>query len=154
MKKALSFIIPVLACFAVGWTASYFQADSLANWYPYLNKPTLTPPNFVFPIAWGILYLCMGISIGLIYNTPTPRRKFFVTLFAIQLFFNFTWSISFFTMQNPMLGLINILVLDLLVIYYAIDSWRVNRAASVLFWPYVLWLGFATYLNIFILMHN
>lgn len=74
MKKALSFIIPVAVCFLVGFTASQFQADAIANWYPYLNKPSLTPPNIVFPIAWNILYLCMGISVGFIINSKDCRK--------------------------------------------------------------------------------
>lgn len=57
MKTALFIIVPVVICFVVGFTASYFQKDAIANWYPYLNKPALTPPNIVFPIAWSIIYL-------------------------------------------------------------------------------------------------
>ena len=62
MKKIAAYLIPVLACFAVGISASFFQASSIAEWYPTLTKPTLTPPNIVFPIAWSVLYLCMGLS--------------------------------------------------------------------------------------------
>ena len=64
MKKIAAYLIPVLACFAVGISASFFQASSIAEWYPTLTKPTLTPPNIVFPIAWSVLYLCMGLSLG------------------------------------------------------------------------------------------
>ena len=154
MKKALTFIIPVAVCFLVGLTASWLQADAIQNWYPYLNKPALTPPNIVFPIAWSILYLLMGISAGLIINTSSPRRKFLCILFALQLFFNFTWSLVFFKWQSPAWGFVNILVLDVLVICYAVGSWRINRTASLFFWPYVLWLIFATYLNGYIFMYN
>ena len=55
MKKIAAYLIPVLACFAVGISASFFQASSIAEWYPTLTKPTLTPPNIVFPIAWSVL---------------------------------------------------------------------------------------------------
>lgn len=63
-EKIAAYLIPVLACFAVGISASFFQASSIAEWYPTLTKPTLTPPNIVFPIAWSVLYLCMGLSLG------------------------------------------------------------------------------------------
>ena len=55
MKKIAAYLIPVLACFAVGISASFFQASSIAEWYPTLTKPALTPPNIVFPIAWSVL---------------------------------------------------------------------------------------------------
>ena len=55
MRKALNIIIPILVCFLVGLSASYFQADAIKNWYPTLIKPAVTPPNIVFPIAWSII---------------------------------------------------------------------------------------------------
>lgn len=154
MRKVLSIIIPILICFFVGLTASYFQADAIKNWYPTLVKPALTPPNIVFPIAWSIIYLCMGISIGLIINSATEQKRFFVKAFIMQLFFNFTWSIGFFYFQNPLIGFINILLLDIFVINYTLKSYPVNKASSILFIPYVAWLLFATYLNGYVLMFN
>lgn len=154
MRKVLSIIIPILVCFLVGFTASYFQADAIKNWYPTLIKPALTPPNIVFPIAWSILYLCMGISIGLIINSAIEQKRFFVKAFIMQLFFNFTWSIGFFYFQNPLIGFINILLLDIFVINYTLKSYPVSKASSILFIPYVAWLLFATYLNGYILMYN
>ncbi|WP_288208173.1 TspO/MBR family protein [uncultured Parabacteroides sp.] len=154
MRKVLSIIIPILICFFVGLTASYFQADAIKNWYPTLVKPALTPPNIVFPIAWSIIYICMGISIGLIINSATEQKRFFVKAFIMQLFFNFTWSIGFFYFQNPLIGFINILLLDIFVINYTLKSYPENKASSILFIPYVAWLLFATYLNGYILMFN
>ena len=154
MRKVLSIIIPILICFFVGLTASYFQADAIKNWYPTLVKPALTPPNIVFPIAWSIIYICMGISIGLIINSATEQNRFFVKAFIMQLFFNFTWSIGFFYFQNPLIGFINILLLDIFVINYTLKSYPENKASSILFIPYVAWLLFATYLNGYILMFN
>lgn len=154
MRKVLSIIIPILVCFLVGFTASYFQADAIKNWYPTLIKPALTPPNIVFPIAWSIIYLCMGISIGLIINSAIEQKRFFVKAFIMQLFFNFTWSIGFFYFQNPLIGFINILLLDIFVINYTLKSYPVSKASSILFIPYVAWLLFATYLNGYILMYN
>lgn len=154
MRKVLSIIIPILVCFLVGFTASYFQADAIKNWYPTLIKPALTPPNIVFPIAWSILYLCMGISIGLIINSAIEQKRFFVKAFIMQLFFNFTWSIGFFYFQNPLIGFINILLLDIFVINYTLKSYPVSKASSILFIPYVAWLLFATYLNGYILIYN
>ena len=154
MRKALNIIIPILVCFLVGLSASYFQADAIKNWYPTLIKPVVTPPNIVFPIAWSIIYVCMGLSIGLLINSTIERRRFFIKAFVFQLFFNFTWSISFFYIQNPLIGFINILLLDIFVINYTLKSYQVNKTSSILFIPDVIWLLFATYLNGYILMYN
>lgn len=154
MKKFTYLLVPVLICFLVGWTASYFQAESIKMWYPLLNKPELTPPNIVFPIAWSIIYLCIGISVGLVLLSSVKGRNVLVWLFGIQLFLNFAWSILFFYFRSPRLGFIDILLLDIVVSVYTIKSYRVNKASSYLFLPYVLWIYFATYLNGYILMNN
>ncbi|SHF69078.1 TspO/MBR family protein [Dysgonomonas macrotermitis] len=154
MKKILNIVLPVLACFIVGFTASNFQTEAIANWYPALNKSPLTPPNIAFPIAWSILYLLMGISIGLVLNSRNWRKRSLITLFIIQLVFNFTWSISFFYFQNPLLGLINILLLDVLVLYYIIRAYKLVKASAWLFIPYLIWILFATYLNGYIFINN
>ena len=154
MKNFVSLFVPVLICFLVGWTASYFQFESLQLWYPLLNKSSLTPPNAVFPIAWGIIYLCMGISVGLVLRSGSQNRALLLALFTVQLFFNFIWSILFFYFRNPLMGFIDILVLDAGVIIYAIKSYKANKFASWLFVPYILWLCLATYLNGYIWLNN
>lgn len=154
MRKVFAILIPVLVCFGVGLTANYFQTDAIHNWYPYLNKPALTPPNMVFPIAWSILYLCMGISIGLILLTNSRRKSTLIGLFVAQLVLNFFWSFLFFYMRNPLWGLIDIILLDILLIIYAVKSYPVKKWSSILFMPYILWVLFATYLNAYIFLHN
>lgn len=154
MKKIVSIVVSVLICFLVGGSASYFQADAIRSWYPLLNKPELTPPNIAFPIAWSFLYLCMGISIGLIIDSENRRKGYLVKLFLIQLFFNFMWSILFFYFQNPLFGIIDIILLDTVIILYTLKSYRVYKISSLLFLPYMLWVFFATYLNGYILLNN
>lgn len=153
-EKILAFAVPILVCLLLGYLAGLIQADSIREWYPTLRKPPLTPPNIVFPIAWGILYLCMGISAGLIYLSSAPQRDFLIRLFCVQLFSNFIWSYLFFYLRNPLLGMIDILTLDIFVIYYLIKSYPVSKTASVLFAPYALWVLFATYLNGYIMLTN
>lgn len=154
MRKFLSYLIPILICFALGIIASLFQQSSIENWYPFLNKPAITPPNWFFPVAWGTIYLLSGISAGLIWNRGGIDRRNILTLWGVQQFFNFTWSIVFFALRSPLMGLINIVILDALVIWYAIRTWKVVRASSILFWPYLAWLVLATYLNVYILIFN
>ena len=93
MNKIIPVLVAVIICFSVGVMASYFQVDAIQTWYPFLNKPSLTPPNFIFPIVWSILYFCMGISIGLIWNTKHRKRKILRWLFSFQLLHGvFTFS--------------------------------------------------------------
>lgn len=113
MKKIAAYLIPVLACFAVGISASFFQASSIAEWYPTLTKPALTPPNIVFPIAWSVLYLCMGLSLGRLI--VRRQHKGIIRLWILQLIANFLWSILFFTLRNPLAGFIDIVLLNILV---------------------------------------
>lgn len=154
MKKFFSYLIPIAICFILGFLASRLQADSIQNWYPLLNKPMLTPPNSVFPIAWGIIYLMSGISAGIIWNYGGKYRNIILYLWVLQQIFNFAWSILFFTFRNPLLGFMDIILLDILVLRYILRTWPINRTASVLFWPYMAWITFATYLNGFILFNN
>lgn len=154
MRKFLNILLPVIICFLVGVTASCFQSESIQIWYPTLNKPVITPPNIAFPVAWSIIYLCMGISIGLILNSKEKSKKFLTLLFAVQLFLNFTWSILFFYLQNPLLGFINIVLLDIAVLFYAFKCSPKQKVSGILFVPYILWLLLATYLNAYILIYN
>ena len=78
MKKSIIIIFSIAVCLLIGITASYLQSDSISTWYPLLEKSPLSPPNMVFPIVWSILYVLMGISIGLILigNHPSVPLLF------------------------------------------------------------------------------
>ncbi len=154
MKKVHYYLLPLLLCFALGGVASLLQTDALREWYPYLTKPALTPPAIVFPIAWSILYACIGVSAGLVLSTCTAKRHTAMIFWYLQLALNFLWSILFFTLRNPMLALLDIVALDVLVVLYIIFSARVRRAAAWLFVPYLCWIIFATYLNAYIQIAN
>lgn len=154
MKKIMPIIIATIICFGIGLAANYFQSNAIISWYPRLIKSSLTPPNAIFPIAWSIIYLCMGFSIGLIWDKPTYTRRPLALLFSWQLILNFTWSIMFFALKSPILGLLNIVVLDILVYLYTKHVYRINKISARLFYPYIIWLIFATYLNAYIVIWN
>lgn len=154
MKKIIPIAVGTLLCLGVGVAASFFQKDSIRYWYPTLKKPSVTPPNIAFPIAWNIIYVCMGISIGLIWRAKSSQREKVIGLFALQLLLNFTWSITFFYYRSPLAGFINILLLDALVLSYMKESYPVKQASSWLFTPYITWILFATYINGYILARN
>ena len=154
MRTVVAVPVWVIVCFAVGLLASYLQNEALMMWYPLLWRSPLTPPNIVFPIVWSILYLLMGISAGLVQGSGHETRRLVMTVFIVQLVFNFLWCITFFTLRNPLLGFLDILLLEAMVLLYIVLSYRVNRLASYLFVPYIAWLLMATYLNLYIYLHN
>ena len=116
-------------------------------WYQDLNKSNLNPPGFVFGIVWPILYILMSIS---------AFRTFDITrnLFLFQLFFNALWSWLFFGFNIPVIALINIWFLIILNIILLIKMFRIDLLSGILFLPYVIWLIFASYLNLYIVINN
>ena len=130
MKKIAAYLIPVLACFAVGISASFFQASSIAEWYPTLTKPTLTPPNIVFPIAWSVLYLCMGLSLGRLI--VRRQHKGIIRLWVLQLIANFLWSILFFTLRNPLADYP-------MAALASLGAWQVLLPATAAAMGYLIW---------------
>ena len=154
MNRSLNVFVAILICLSVGLTARWFQGDSLTVWYPTLAKSELTPSNIIFSIVWGLLYVCMGCSIGLISDSKKDLKYRMLALFIVQLVLNFLWSVTFFYLQSPLFGLVNIVMLDIVVIWYSISVYRVSRYSSWVMVPYVIWLLFATYLNFYIYLFN
>ncbi len=154
MKLFFTIVLSSVVCLLIGYVGSWVQAESLYSWYPTLVKPLSTPPNIVFPIMWSILYVFMGISVALIIHSKQHKSLVCINIFAVQLILNFIWSLLFFYLMNPLLGLIDIIILDIVVIIYIKKSYSVNLISSLLFIPYILWLLFATYLNGYIWIYN
>lgn len=143
-------------CLLIGLTASWFTHQSLYTWYPLLHKPALTPPNWVFPVVWTILYLIMGISWGMILNKemPTANKLFASTFFGLQLFFNFLWSFLFFYLQKPLLALIDLSLLWLAIGLTIMIFQMYSRLAGWLLFPYWMWTSYAWLLNFSIWWNN
>ena len=116
-------------------------------WYQELNKSSLNPPGYIFGIVWPILYILMSISA---FRTFSETRK----LFLIQLFFNAIWSWLFFAFHMPIVALLNIWILIALNIKLNVNMLRIDTISGILFIPYIVWLCFASYLNLFIVLNN
>ena len=151
MKKFFAYFIPVLLTFAIGALGYYLQGEALEEWYPFLEKSSLTPPAVVFQIVWAVLYLLIGISAGtmLVRGDMSVMR-----LWLLQLLLNFLWSVCFFALRSPFLGFVVILALDAAVFAYMVYAAVRRPVAAWLFAPYMLWLIFATYLNGYICINN
>ena len=144
-SSKFSVFIYVILALIVGGLASSNTADDI--WYQQLIKSPLNPPGYVFGIVWPILYFLMSISA---YRTFTETRN----LFLIQLLFNALWSWLFFTFQMPFVALLNIWLLIYLNIKLTLKMFYQDKISGILFIPYVLWLFFASYLNLFIVLNN
>jgi len=158
MKLPVKIVISVVACLALGIGASIFTNMSLTTWFVDLNKPSWNPPNWLFGPVWTTLFILMGIAFALVWEEWKPKGndlgRIAMIWFGVQFVLNVLWSFSFFGLQNPLLGLINII---LLVILLLITIWRfygVKPLAAWLLVPYLLWTSFATVLNATILMLN
>jgi len=123
--------------------------------YTSFVKPPLSPPGWLFGIIWPVLYLLMSIAAYIIYQTPqTLERKEATTIYWIQLFVNFLWPIVFFRFEWYWIAVGIIILLDILVSITALRFYKINKAAGYLIIPYLLWILFATYLNIGIAVLN
>ena len=122
--------------------------------YKELEKPALAPPEIVFPIVWTILYLLMGISLYMIYSSSSPGRDRALKVFGVQLLLNFIWPLLFFNMRQFTIALIILILLWLAVADMIYLFYKIKPAAAYLQIPYFLWLTFAAYLNLSILLLN
>ena len=121
------------------------------------SKPPLTPPGWVFPIVWSVLYILMGISAYLIYKTPVEvqeSKTAALTVYAVQLIVNFFWSIIFFNFEAYLFAFIWILLLLALIIIMIWLFYPINKLAAILQIPYLLWVTFATYLTFGVFLLN
>ncbi len=149
-------ILFVVVCQMAGIIGSVFTFDAIPGWYSTLERPDFAPPNWVFGPVWISLYTIMGISAYLIYRKGLGENgvKMALSVFGLQLGLNALWSILFFGLRSPLLGLICILALLSSIIATIVLFSRHSKAAALLLIPYVLWVSFATLLNYYILILN
>lgn len=144
--------VPLLA----GAFGSLFTSSSVGTWFPTLVKPALNPPSWVFGPVWTVLYVLMGIAAFLVWKQGWERGdvKNALKIFSLQLVLNTTWSVVFFGLLNPFLALINIVLLWCAILWTIVSFSRISRPAAWFLAPYLAWVTFATYLNVFIWLLN
>lgn len=155
-KKVLKFIISIFICQSAGIFGSLFTFESISDWYVTLEKPLFAPPNWIFGPVWIILYFLMGVSLYIVWENElkSKSRKVFFTVFGIQLILNALWSLLFFGLKSPLLGLVDIILLDIMVIFTIIYSKSISKLAAILLVPYLVWIIFASILNFAIFLLN
>jgi tryptophan-rich sensory protein len=154
-KNYLSLIIWIVALIAIGGVIGSLTKPEISAWYSTLNRARLTPPNYVFPIAWTILYGIIGICGWLIWrNQAFPKLSIIKTLYVTQLILNWSWIPLFFGFHLTGLSLVVLGTMDILVFALICLAYRKMKAVSLLMIPYLSWILFATYLNFYIWRYN
>ncbi len=149
----ISISISILIPLSVGALSAMLTRNSM-DIYQNLNQPPLSPPGWVFPVVWTLLYILMGVSSWLIYKSDSFYRKSSLRLYAIQLAVNFFWTIIFFNLQMYLFAFIWLLLLLVLIILMIAGFSRINKTAAYLLIPYFLWVCFAGYLNLGVYLLN
>lgn len=151
MKKRTNWKILIysfLIVYAVAFLGSLFTSPSInSGWYDAI-RPSITPPNWVFPVAWNILFFLIAVSLYLVIsNKNNKNNKKALLAFGLNLVLNVFWTFLYFKMQNPLLAFYEIIFLWISILAMIFTSYRVNKKSAYLLIPYLLWVTFAGVLN-------
>lgn len=157
VKLIIAIAIPLL----VGGLSAFLTKDAMMV-FNTVKKPPFAPPVIAFPIAWTILYILMGIASYLIYNLDENKlissqvvlKKNTLIIYVVQLIFNFFWSIIFFKFSMYKFAFVWLVALWILVFAFIKNAMKLNMTAACLMIPYLLWMTFAGYLNLMIVILN
>ena len=145
----LPYSIAIAIPLTVGIASAALTKDSMEV-YSRLNSPPLSPPSWLFPIVWTILFVLMGISSAMIFTNrdknPEEAKKG-LTYYAVSLVLNFSWSIIFFNLQAAFFALIILIALLYCIIKTILEYRKIWNIPAYLQIPYALWVLFAGYLN-------
>lgn len=149
MREVGGLLLAVAICQAVGGLAGWVTAGPVETWYPALEKPFFTPPDWLFAPAWITLYTLMGVAAYLVGRRGLQQSSVRAALlvFALQLVLNGSWSFVFFGAQSPAGGLVVIILLLAAIVWTMGHFFPLQRWAGWLLVPYLLWVTYATALN-------
>lgn len=138
-------------CLLIGIIGKFSMQEGKDTWYQALKKPYFFPPDYVFGPVWTILYTMMGVSLWKIYKSPTMKIKKAKAyyLFGLQLFLNLLWPFLFFGLKRPGFALVDLFFLWIAIILTLYEFKKIDKQASYLLWPYLLWVTFAFFLNFY-----
>ncbi|MBV5284230.1 MAG: tryptophan-rich sensory protein [Paludibacter sp.] len=145
IKLILSLILPL----SIGAFAGMFTSEAIPGWYATLNRPSFNPPNWLFGPVWTTLYILMGISFYLIWKQEKSKERNFAMLtFLIQLALNFAWSFIFFYFNKIGFAFAEIVLLWLSIVLMMIRFYKIKPITAYINIPYLLWVSFASMLNL------
>lgn len=152
-KNYISLIIWMAVLLFIGSLMGSLTKNEVTSWYSTLNRSPLTPPNYVFPFAWTILYTIIAVCGWIIWRVSSfSELRAIKSLYLIQLILNWSWTPLFFHYHLTGFSLVILLVMDVLVAMIIYLGYARIRLASLLMTPYLLWILFATYLNFYLLV--
>jgi translocator protein len=148
-RLIIALVLPQLA----GFIGSLFTTRAIPTWYATLNRPSFAPPNWLFAPVWTLLFILMGIALYLVWQTPVKKKKELIKKEAIlafftQLLFNVLWSIIFFGQQLLYFAFLEIIILWILILLTILKFKKLKPIAAYLMTPYLLWVSFASVLNL------
>lgn len=149
----LAFIICIAIPIVIGFCSSLLTRNAMTS-FDSMNKPPLSPPAWLFPIAWTILYILMGIACYMIYRTDDEMRQLALLIYGIQLVMNFFWSIIFFNMELYWLAFVWLMIMWCMIIILLFVTKQFSIIAMFCLLPLALWTTFAAYLNLMIAILN
>lgn len=144
MKKTFKLVVSLLICQLAGFIGSLFTAPAIDSWYAGLVKPSFNPPNWLFAPVWTALFFLMGYALYLIWEKGALKP---MLIFFFQLVLNVAWSFLFFYLHLPFYAFLEIILLWLAILLTILFFARTSRPAAFLLLPYLLWVGFAAFLN-------
>ena len=149
MSRNLTALLVFLGiCLGVEIVSGLATRQSVSTWYVTLNKPSWTPPGWIFPWVWTLLYVSMGVAAWLVWQGRDAHAvTTALTVFAVQLVFNGVWSFFFFGQRSLGLALVDILLLLVALVATTVLFWKVRPLAGALLLPYAAWVSFASVLN-------
>ncbi len=143
-RSAIGLVAWILVCFGAGLFGALFEPG---EWYAGLDKPSWTPPNWLFGPVWTLLYIMMGAAAWLVWRQPGKQTRRALALFCVQLVLNAAWSWLFFGLHLPAVAMVEILLLSLAIAATIVAFQPLSRTAAFLLLPYLLWVSFASMLN-------
>ena len=146
MIKLKPLLVSLLISLGIGGLSALLTRGSMEH-YVSLNQPPLSPPGWVFPVVWSILFAMMGIAAYLVWMRDSTGRNGALALYGAQLVFNFIWPLLFFNLQNYALAFFWLLALWVLILLTTLRFFKETPAAGWLMIPYLAWVTFAGYLN-------
>jgi len=153
IKQWKVYLFWILLCESVGALSGWLSREGIDIYEATVNKPVFTPPGWVFPVVWSVLFALMGISAARIYlSEPSRNRNWGLNLFLIQLAVNFFWPLIFFNLQAFGIAFVWLILLWVLVAVVIRLFWKVDRTSAWLLVPYIVWLTFAVGLNVAIII--
>ena len=156
LRSIILFLLAIGICLGIAYVGSLYMTPAIPAWFDILQKPDFTPPSWIFGPVWTVLYVLMGFSLYMIFQTGIKKKdvSLGLILFVAQLVFSFAWVYLFFGLHSTFYGLITCIALWFLVLCTVVQVSRFSVPGAAILIPYFLWVTVTLVLNFLILTMN